>query len=186
MLIIHEILRDRVGYANDKEKYMAPTKIGVFSLLLFLAGIVSVNAEPTRVQETRDLHRDAQEARAKNIPILVMFSQHGCAYCVILEEEYLKPMVKSGDYRNKVLIRKVMRDNYGDIRNFDGKAIAADKLANDYRAFVSPTLVFVDHNGKELAKRIMGVGTEGYFAYELDQSIELSLRRLRAAVALNR
>lgn len=157
----------------------------IISLCLSLAIFSLSQAEPVKLPETRDLYADAQLARDKNIPMLVMFSQQGCAYCVVMEEEYLKPMIISGDYKDKILIRKVMRDSYGNIRSFDGKAIAADTLANSYRAFVSPTVVFVDHNGKELAKRIMGIGTEGYFAYELDQAIDLSLQRLRA-VALNR
>jgi hypothetical protein len=45
-------------------------------------------------------------------------------------------------------------------------------------------MVFLDHNGNELTRRLMGIGTEGFFAAEIDQAIATSLNRLRS-VALN-
>ena len=60
------------------------------------------------------------------------------------------------------------------------KKIDVNDFAGDYRAYVTPTMVFLDHNGKELTKRLMGVGTEGFFANEIDMAIDKSLNRLRS------
>ena len=46
---------------------------------------------------------------ALNVPV-VLFSASHCGYCTIIKEEFLKPMLLSGDYVDKVLIRKLVID----------------------------------------------------------------------------
>ena len=137
------------------------------------------------IHEVQDLAGLAQQAHDQQTPILIMFSQNGCSYCVILEEDYLRPMLKSGDYQDKVIIRKVRIDSYETLRGFDGNPVEADTFASNYRAYVTPTMVFLDHNGRELTKRLMGVGTEGFFAAEIDTAIDTSLNRLRSVAFKN-
>lgn len=155
-----------------------------FSHLLFGACLLFTNMviaqDAPHLRETSDLYSLGEVAHERDVPILVMFSQQNCTYCVILEKEYLRPMLKSGDYKDKVIIRKVMIDSFDTLRNFDGSEIDASKFSGDYRAYVTPTMVFLDHNGKELTRRLMGIGTEGFFADEIDQAINKSLQRLRA------
>lgn len=146
--------------------------------LLFTSAAIAQEAPP--VKETTDLYSLGQDAHERDLPILVMFSQTNCTYCVVLEESYLRPMLKSGEYQDKVIIRKVMIDSFDSVRNFNGSKIDASDFAGNYRAYVTPTMVFLDHNGKELTNRLMGVGTEGFFANEIDQSINHSLNRLRS------
>ena len=158
--------------------------------LIMLLAILPISqfslAEPVHnIQEVQDLAALGNEARDTQTPILIMFSQKGCTYCVILEEDYLRPILKSGDYQDKVIIRKVRIDSFDTLRGFDGKLIEADAFASNYRAYVTPTMVFLDHNGLELTNRLMGIGTEGFFAAEIDTAINTSLSRLRS-VALNK
>ncbi|MGD9390548.1 MAG: thioredoxin family protein [Thioalkalispiraceae bacterium] len=160
-----------------------------FYRTILLLGLLLVSplslADPAyKVQEVTDLTALAQQARDAQTPILIMFSQRGCTYCTVLEEDYLRPMLRSGDYQDKVIIRKVRIDSFETLRGFNGEAIDADDLAHHYRAYVTPTMVFLDHNGNELTRRLMGIGTEGFFAAEIDQAIATSLNRLRS-VALN-
>lgn len=161
-------------------------KITGFILFLAMLSLAQLSiAEPAHpIQEVQDLAVLGNQARDAQTPILIMFSQKGCTYCVILEENYLRPMLKSGEYKNKVIIRKIRIDSFDTLRDFNGKEIDADQFASDYRAYVTPTMVFLDHNGLELTKRLMGVGTEGFFADEIDTAITTSLNRLRS-VALN-
>ncbi|MEJ2140890.1 MAG: thioredoxin fold domain-containing protein [Gammaproteobacteria bacterium] len=145
-----------------------------------LVAHVAMAGDLPQLKETHDLYTLGEKANKKDLPILVMFSQTGCAYCVVLEDQYLRPMLKSGDYRDKVIIRKVKIDGFDTLRNFDGSEIEASDFAGKYRAYVTPTMVFLDHNGNELTSRLMGVGTEGFFAAEIDQAIDTSLNRLRS------
>lgn len=151
----------------------------LLSIWILVAHVAMADGLP-QLKETHDLHSLGEKANKKDLPILVMFSQTGCAYCVILEDHYLRPMLKSGDYSDKVIIRKVKIDGFDTLRNFDGGEIEASDFAGKYRAYVTPTMVFLDHNGNELTSRLMGVGTEGFFAAEIDQAIDTSLNRLRS------
>lgn len=153
--------------------------------MLLLLSHPATAEDKTYIKESTDLHALGENASERNLPILIMFSQKNCVYCSILEEDYLRPMLKSGDYGEKVIIRKVRIDSYETLRNFDGSEIVADQFASQYRAYVTPTMVFLDHTGKELTKRLMGVGTEGYFAAEIDKAIDTSLSRIRS-VALSK
>ena len=98
-------------------------------------------ADSTQLKETSDFYSLGEEAYDRDVPILIMFSQKNCAYCIILEEEYLRPMLKSGEYKNKVIIRKVRLDSYDTLRNFDGSEIDVNDFASDYR--------YPTHTGQE-------------------------------------
>jgi len=134
------------------------------------------------VDEVQNLEALGEQARNDDVAVLLMFSQKGCTYCIILEQDYLLPMLRSGDYAKKVIIRKISIDSYETLRNFDGTSISADTFATNYRSYVTPTMVFLDHNGRELTKRLMGVGTEGFFFADIDRAIDTSLNRLRSIV----
>lgn len=148
--------------------------------LLLLSGILAntAAAEP-RINSDRDMFANQQLASDKQIPVMLMFSAEECPYCEILESEVLRPMLISGDYGHKVLIRRFMIDDGGNIRDFDGKMIDNYEFVSRYNIFVTPTLVFLDANGQELAERIIGVNTLELFAGRVDDAILASLNSLR-------
>ncbi len=154
----------------------------VFAVLLLaglLVGISAARAETVQVREATDLYQIGAQARERQLPILIMFSMHGCPYCDIVREEFLKPMLISGEYRERVIIREIHSDSFDELRDFDGQAISAEDLAHRYNASLSPTVVFVDHAGNELAPRMVGVTTVDYYGGYLDEAIEASLQRMR-------
>lgn len=132
-----------------------------------------------KVPRTGDLKADGQLARQQNLPILIMFSQTGCSYCEQVLQQFLEPMRKSGDYTDKVIMRKIKLDSFEEIRDFDGQWREPDEIATRYRASVTPTVVFVDYRGHELAERILGLTTIDFYGGELDDAIDLALQRLR-------
>jgi thioredoxin-related protein len=136
-------------------------------------------ADNVKVVETKDLSVLGKQADARRLPILLMFSAEHCSYCEKLEEDFLKPMLRSGDYDDKVLIRKVRIDGYGKLRDFAGKQVAASKFADRYNVFVTPTVVFIDGDGVELAKKRVGLSTPDFYGSYLDQSIDDALNILR-------
>ena len=131
------------------------------------------------VPEITDLQREARLAATRQVPILVMFGADHCSYCHQLEEDFLKPMLRSGDYTDKVLIRQVQLDGYGSVRDFDGREISVDDLASRYDVRLTPTVVFVDQQGRRVAPNLVGLSTVDYYGGFLDDSIERSLRVLR-------
>jgi thiol-disulfide isomerase/thioredoxin len=108
-----------------------------------------------------------------------MFSAEHCTYCEKLEEDFLKPMLRSGDYDDRVLIRKVKIDGFGTIRDFDGNKVDAEAFADRYKVYVTPTVVFIDGDGAQLARKRVGLSTPDFYGGYLDQSIDTALDVLR-------
>ena len=141
-------------------------------------GVAVLRAEVS-VPAVIDLQREGKLALKQDLPILLTFTSSICSYCDLLEEDFLQPMLLSGDYGDRVLIRKLVIDAGRTIKDFNGEPSTADKLSSRYRVFVTPTLLFVDGNGTELAERILGINTPELFGGYLDDCIDTALERLR-------
>lgn len=144
-----------------------------------IAGSVAAEASD-RIIKARNLETLSEQARERKLPILIMFSQEQCPYCTIMEENYLRPMLRSGEYKDKVIIRKVKIDDFDTLTDFNGKRIEAEDLPSRYRAWVTPTLIFLNSEGKQIAPKLTGIGTEGFFAGDIDNAIEVALTHLRS------
>ncbi|MGE0079753.1 MAG: thioredoxin family protein [Thiohalomonadaceae bacterium] len=142
----------------------------------------AVHAEVTVPQPT-DLREEAALASARRVPVLLMFSAEHCPYCMRMEDEFLEPMILSGDYEDKVVIRKLELGE-GTLRDFDGRTVTVNELAERYKVYVTPTLVFLDAAGRQLTEKMVGLSTPDFFGGYLDDSIDTSLARLRRSGAL--
>jgi len=126
-----------------------------------------------------DLQHDGKQALDRHLPILLVFSAVNCGYCHQLEDEFLKPMLISGEYTDKVIIRRLLLDTGQHTIDFDGTQQEAAAIASRYRAWLTPTIVFIDGNGRELAKRMIGINTPELFGGYLDACIDTALLKLR-------
>jgi len=153
----------------------------------FVGFLAALAAWPAAAQveltKVSDLTEAAVQSEAKELPILLMFSAPDCHYCRQLESEYLEPMLISGDYDNKVLIRKVSMSVGADIVDFDGDRRAVDHIAERYGVTVTPTVVFVGPEGHQLADKLVGYTSPDFYGGYLDRAIDTSLGRLRALAA---
>jgi len=153
---------------------------GLFLVFLSVGGFSPVfAADEVKVEEVKDFAKIGERSHAARLPILLMFSAEHCSYCEKLEEDFLKPMLRSGDYTDKVLIRKVRIDGFGTIHDFDGNKVSAQEFADRYNVSVTPTVVFIDGDGTQLAKKRVGLSTPDFYGGYLDQSIDTALDILR-------
>ncbi len=136
-------------------------------------------APQVEVLVSRDLAADARLATERGVPLLVMFAQEGCAYCELVESEFLRPMILSGDYEDRVVIRKLMLDSFDSIRDFDGSSVEVETLATRFNAPLTPTLVFLSPQGRELAPRLIGISTVDFYGGDLEARIDTALATLR-------
>ncbi len=127
----------------------------------------------------RDLMQAGREAEQACVPLLLEFAADDCHYCILLEEEVLNPTLLNREYEQRVLMRKLILDRGIRLRSFSGKSIQAADLASQYRVFVTPTLLFVDSKGKELAERMVGVTTLEFYGGYLDQALDAARDKLR-------
>lgn len=157
------------------------TRVG-WMVLLLLAVSPVVWAEgtlpPVTIVETTDFEALGREAKRRNLPILLMFSADHCPYCVRVKEEFLKPMLRSGDYDDRVVIRRIELGVYDRIRDFDGSEIYRADLSGRYSIWVTPTLVYLDHTGKQLAEKMVGLTTPDFYGGYIDMAIETARDKL--------
>jgi len=162
----------------------------LLSLLLLVGmGLLSINSFATEyddeglpvvtVDKAQNLIVDARLSRDQHKPILLFFSMQGCSWCNYVEEEHLKPMLRNANYRKKVIIRKVMTDDYVSVIDFNGVKISSADLSLRYDASFTPTVVFIDHRGQQLAPRILGVRNTEMYGGDLDEGISLSHKLLK-------
>lgn len=169
------ILHNRMEHMGSRSHFLF---LSLFAPAILLGGNLSLagDASLPKVTNLEDL---GDEADDRKLPILLMFSMDGCPYCVILEDNYLLPMLRSGDYQDKVIIRMVKVDDYATLTDFKGNRVDAEDFSSRYGAYVTPTMVFLDNEGNEIAPRLVGIGTEGFFAGDIDKAIETALSRIR-------
>ena len=146
-------------------------------LLLTLSSFSHLYAS-TDLQHS-DLSQLAASANRENLPILLIVSQHHCPFCTLLKEEIIHPMRISGEYEDKVIITEILLDSYQDILDFKGDTARPAAIAASYQVWVTPTLLFLDHSGKEVTRRMLGVNTIEMYGYYLDESLKAALKAVR-------
>lgn len=142
------------------------------TLLVTAMAPLNVAAESEHdVAEVSDFAALGAQLREKNLPLLLMFSADHCGYCMKLESDFLRPMQISGDYTERTLIRKLDISNYTKVRDFDGNELTPAEFADRYNVSVTPTVVFLDSHGNQLAPKRVGLTTPDFYAGYLDESI---------------
>lgn len=148
----------------------------LISLWIFATAVSS--APPAQLIETQNLNSDATLARQANIPIVLLFSQRHCPFCRQIKQEILGPMIIAGDYRGEILIREIFIDPGVHIIDFEGENAVARTFARSYGVNLTPTLLFLGPDGRELSERILGIQTVDMFFYYVDQSIKQAIAEL--------
>ncbi len=144
--------------------------------LALLSSYLPVSATPaesdvellvaTNLQAISRLHKTTGRT------IVLYVSSPECGYCERLEEDILKPLIRSGDYENDVILRNMNWDSSIPIVNFSGdKQIPADFLL-EYAIVVTPTVLFLRGDGSEASTRIVGYQGSDFYWYYLDLAIE--------------
>jgi len=148
--------------------------------LLLISSLVQAETLPeVNIPELKNLQQDAYQANKQKLPLLIMFSAEHCPFCVTVKEEFLKPMLRSGHYVDRVLIRRVELDSRQVLRGFNGEKLPIRKLASRYKVFVTPTLVFIDAQGRELTGPLVGITNVYYYGGYLDEAIDTALNAVR-------
>lgn len=131
------------------------------------------------VPSSQDLRKDAATARGINGAVLVAFVGDQCRYCERVLKEFLIPMSRNGEYRNKVVMRRIDTQSHAPLRGFNGEETTASEFAQANGVRMTPTIVLFDEKGQRLGKPLIGLGPVDYYGYYLDQSIDGALEQIR-------
>ena len=118
-----------------------------------------------------DLAAFGRTAERRRVPIVLLVSRSDCSYCMVIKDEVLNPMMKSGEYDDQALIGELMLDAAKPLRGFDGEHGSRGEFASTHETDLTPTLLFLAPDGTELAPRIVGINTPELFGFNVDRAI---------------
>lgn len=150
-----------------------------------LAASVLPDDAAARVPLAVDLQIDGRAASAGDQVILLIISSSDCPYCRKLKRAVIGPMIVSGAYDQKVIIRELIIDSPDQIRDFDGQLVSAAHIAGRYDERLTPTVLLLDGSGTERAARRRGIASAEYYGYYLDKAIDSALEQIRQSKPVN-
>ena len=143
-------------------------------------GIGYASEDSSAVLEESDFQALSAKMKEKSLGLVLMLHAEHCPYCALMEREILSPMVVSGDYDNRVFIRKLQIDDAREVKDFDGSVVEPSDISDRFGATVTPTLIFLDYNGKKKAETMVGINTVDYFGVYLDREIDKLVSTIKA------
>ncbi len=148
-------------------------------LLVITLTVFSNCAQPDgyeRLLYLKNFQSLGERACKENKVMVVMVSRESCPYCVKLKKLIFVPEVRHGELNDKWLLRELLIDDGDTHIGFDGKKIESVEYARSIKATLTPTVLFLDKNGKEIGKRIVGTGGAiDFYDFYLKRSINEAL-----------
>lgn len=132
-----------------------------------------------KIESLTDFASTKEEALNTNKIIMLEMSASYCGYCETLEEEIIKPMLRSGDYADNVLIRQLNIDDTALLKDTSGIQLTPAEIAEKFNVNLTPTLLFLDGKGNEVSEKIRGVYSLDYYGGFVDQAIDQGLKIIR-------
>ncbi len=162
----------------------ARVRPAAWRLGLALLWFVAAGAYAEPVPAAEDLQQLGARVRAEGLPLVLVVWAHDCPYCRVLDEQILRPLQASDELTGRALLRRLDLDG-GSVRDFQGQRVDTWDFAGRYRALLTPTVLFLDAEGNELAERMVGINNVDFYPAYLEQAIARAGQRLREN-ALNR
>ncbi len=116
----------------------------------------------------------ARAAAARAEPLVILVSLPGCPYCELVRRNYLLPMRGEGLQAWQIDIT----DRRNSVQDFEGRRSSGAELARRWQASITPTVLFFDAAGREIAPRLTGVTSTDFYGSYLDESVAQARRRL--------
>ena len=150
------------------------------TIVVMCLSFVAAAADSTTVPVARDLQADGRVSRQQGIPIMLLVTRKDCGYCKLLKRAVVRPMLISGEYVDRVLIREVIIDGESDLVDFDGTTVSPFAVADRYDALLTPTVLLVGRDGRVLADKLVGISNEEMYLWYLDRALADATQILRS------
>ncbi|MEA3290790.1 MAG: thioredoxin fold domain-containing protein [Pseudomonadota bacterium] len=114
-----------------------------------------------------DLQQDGRVVREEGKPIVALVTATYCEYCETLKDEVFRFLTDD----DRFLLREVVIDGGWPVQDFDGQESGHGLLGKEYKVKLTPTVLFLDEDGKALAEPLVGVLTLDYYSYYFDKRV---------------
>ncbi len=153
-------------------------------ILVIFFLVVAINcgsiAQATGLPVVKDFTVEAKDAQRRQVPILVLFMSESCSYCETVLEEFLLPMQRDPEFKDKVILRQIEISSRDELIDFDGKATTYSRFSGRHKVSGVPNVMLFDGNGQMLTF-IEGLLTVDFYYAFLVDAIDESLARIKAA-----
>jgi len=157
--------------------------------MAFLIGCLAV-AETTeqddshqidqKIQLAEDWQIISQHADTTNLPIVVLLERSDCSYCEVVRNEFLNPLSRSERYKEKIVFARISLDQGQQLINRSGELTSTEQFAKHYGSNFTPTVLFLDGQGNQLADMLVGMSGRDYYGYYLEQAMDKALASLNS------
>ena len=130
---------------------MKPWPGGMFAVLLALLAVPAW-ADPPSGYPFLSYDQGLARAKAEAKPVFLYFGRYGCAWCdKTNKESFSSPEIRKRYTEHYVLVY-VDAESGRRLKLPDGERITEAELGARFKAFATPLFVFLDSDGKEIAK----------------------------------
>lgn len=148
--------------------------------LLVLICQQSLYAAGTEIPQANNLVEIGHLSSQQDTPAVVFVSREACPYCRTLRDSILKPMLAAGKFENRAILVEVSMERTDPLIGFENNPVTAQEFGESYRAGITPTLLFLDSEGREIGKRIVGISNLELYGFYLQKSIDEALLEIRS------
>lgn len=131
---------------------------------------------PAVLPQPASLRAAAQAAQSRGEPLVVMTTLAGCPYCELVRSRYLGPMRRD---EGLAAVQLDVLDRQSPLQDFAGSTRTPAEVVQGWGARFTPTVLFFDANGRELAERLVGVASADFYGSYLEQRLAIARQRLK-------
>ena len=117
----------------------------------------------------------AEVAAAIKEPLVLLISLPGCPYCELVRRNYLLPARRNTGLQAWQLN---ITDHTMPLTAFDGKATTAAAQIAAWKAGFTPTVLFLGATGRDLAERLVGLGSVDFYGAYLEDRLSTARKAL--------
>lgn len=171
MTVVLSVISERLGSAGMSSRILA-------ALFLCVALNGSVHAGDANLPAPVDLQKDGAQGRREGKPVVILFSLPGCAFCHVVRQNYLMPMLRNVPAKDRPIIREVEITSTQTFVGFKGEPTSHQHFAKNFHIRFAPTVVFLDPSGQFLTDPIIGGDTAGLYGGYLDRAFAEAAKML--------
>ncbi len=135
-----------------------------------------IRPKPSALPLPSSLKAEARLAAGKGQPLVVMTTLEGCPYCELVRNHYLLPMQMSGEIE---AVQIDVLDKRRNLQDFEGELVSPADQARAWKARFTPTVLFFDARGREVAERLVGMALPDFYGAYLDARLLEARAKLR-------
>lgn len=149
--------------------------------ILACAPLAAAAQPPATLPYGDDLAAAGREARARRVPVMLVFTEATCNFCIRAKRYHIVPLAASRDYGDKMLVREVDLKRDVHMKDFSGSVTTPAEFARRYSVQVVPTVVMVDTKGRRLADPVAGLLIEDFYQAYLERAVDSARAELAKA-----